>query len=146
MCSLLPHALGGVDCSIVLTRSRRKIIVSRTHFCVSLFWCDDRYHPDCSVCNNDYTGSVGFACSRCSGTATGIVVISIIILACVVVGIALALHLLSGSMESTERGLVDRIIRIVPVQAVKIIIVAWQIVTQVRPALHQSEGAFAWGL
>ena len=89
---------------------------------------------------------MGFACSRCSGTTTGIVVISIIILACVVVGIALALHLLSGSMESTERGLVDRIIRIVPVQAVKIIIVAWQIVTQVRPALHQSEGAFAWGL
>ena len=125
---------------------RRKIIASITHFCVFLFWCDDRYHPDCSVCDNDYTGNVGFTCSRCSGSTTGIVVIGIIILAFVIVGIALALHLLSGSMENTERGLVGRMIRIIPVQAVKTIIVSWQIVTQVRSALHQSEGAFACGL
>ena len=125
---------------------RLKIIASITHFCVSLFWCGDRYHPDCSVCNNDYTGSVGFTCSRCSDSTTGIVVIGIIILACVVVGIAFALHLLSGRMENTERGLVGRITRIVPVQAVKIIIMVWQILTQVRSALHQSDGAFARGL
>ena len=89
---------------------------------------------------------MGFTCSRCSDSTTGIVVIGIVILVCVVVGIALALHLLSGGMENIERGLVDRIIRIVPVQAVKIIIVAWQILTQVRPALHQSDGAFSCGL
>ena len=89
---------------------------------------------------------MGFTCSRCSDSTTGIVVIGIIILVCVVVGIVLALHLLSGGMENTERGLVSRIIRIVPVQAVKIIIVAWQILTQVRPTLHQPDGAFGCGL
>ena len=89
---------------------------------------------------------MGFTCSRCSDSTTGIVVIGILILVCVVVGIAFALHLLSGGMENTERGLVGRIIRIVPVQAVKIIIVAWQILSQVRPALHQSGGAFDCGL
>ena len=91
-------------------------------------------------------GSVGFTCSRCSDSTTGIVVIGILIFVCVVIGIALALHLLSGGMENTERGLVGRIIRIIPVQAVKIIIVAWQILIQVRPALHQSDGAFVCGL
>ena len=89
---------------------------------------------------------MGFTCSQCSHSTTGIVVIGILILACVVIGIALALHLVSGDMENTERGLVGRIIRIVPVQAVKIIIVAWQILTQVRPTLHQSDGTFACGL
>ena len=48
------------------------------------------------------------------------------------VTIAVVFHLISGEKEGTGRGIVDGIARYVPLQAVKIVIVAWQIVTQVK--------------
>ena len=47
------------------------------------------------------------------------------------VEVAVIFHLLSGEEGSTGRGLVDRVTRFIPLYPVKIIIVSWQILTQV---------------
>ena len=49
----------------------------------------------------------------------------------VIVLVAVVWHLMSSETERTSEGVVNRVIRRVPVQAMKIIIVAWQILTQV---------------
>ena len=49
-----------------------------------------------------------------------------------VVGIAVVFHLLSPNVSGSGENFVDRVVRFIPIQSIKIIIVAWQIVTQVR--------------
>lgn len=50
------------------------------------------------------------------------------------VGVAVLFYLLSGEEGGTGRGLVDRITRFLPLYPIKIIIVSWQILTQVSHA------------
>lgn len=49
-----------------------------------------------------------------------------------VVEVAVLFHLLSEAEGGTGRGLVDRVTRFIPLYPIKIIIVSWQILTQVR--------------
>ena len=59
--------------------------------------------------------------------------------------IAIVLHLTSGETRGLGRGVVNRVARLIPLQSLKIIVVAWQIVTQVRRAnqrLVLGEGLF----
>ena len=48
------------------------------------------------------------------------------------IGIITVRHLLYMNVEGDRRGVVDRVMRRVPLQSVKIIVTVWQILTQVR--------------
>ena len=50
----------------------------------------------------------------------------------VVVVVVIILYLISPDMERTGRGVLDRVVHFVPVKSLKIVINAWQILTQVR--------------
>ena len=41
-------------------------------------------------------------------------------------------YMISGKMENTDHGIVARVSRFIPLQSVKIVIVVWQILTQVN--------------
>ena len=48
--------------------------------------------------------------------------------------VAFLSYMLSGEMEGVDQGIVARVTRFIPLQSVKIVIVVWQILTQVsRP-------------
>ena len=49
-----------------------------------------------------------------------------------VIGIGIVLYLVSPDTRGSARGVVARMARFIPLQSLKIIIVAWQIVTQVK--------------
>ena len=86
---------------------------------------------DCAVCGDGYVASLGFTCDKCSGNTKGIIVASIFAAVFVSVVVAIVWHLMSSETRGTNRGIVNYVTRRVPIQAVKIIIVAWQILTQV---------------
>lgn len=88
-------------------------------------------YPDCSICSKNYTRSLGLMCKECSSRTVGTIVVVAIIVACAAISFAVFLHLLYGGREDAEMDLVDRVAQSVPVQAVKIIVAAWQILTQV---------------
>ena len=46
--------------------------------------------------------------------------------------IAFFSYMLSGKSEDADKGIVVRVTRFIPLQSVKIVIVVWQILTQVR--------------
>lgn len=57
-----------------------------------------------------------------------------------VFGIAVVVYLLSADMKGPGQGMLDRLQRLVPFQSFKIIIVVWQIVTQVSMAGRRNLG------
>lgn len=87
---------------------------------------------DCSVCDASYTSSLNFVCVPCTARKWGIAMAGIACGIGLVVGIAVVFHLLSPNVSGSGGNFVDRLARFVPFQSIKIIIVAWQIVTQVR--------------
>lgn len=89
---------------------------------------------DCAVCSDGYTASIGFNCDKCSGSAGGIILAIFLAGAAVFVVIVVAGYIVSGEQERTKKGLVERTMRYIPLQSLKIVIVAWQILTQVRIA------------
>ena len=93
--------------------------------------------PDCSVCSKNYAPSLSYTCRECSNSAVGIAVATALTLLAAAVGIVIVSHLLSGEMVGSGRGIVDRLTRRVPMHSVKIVIIVWQILTQVRPNNRQ---------
>ena len=67
-----------------------------------------------------------------------------------VVAVAVVVYVMSGKAGAGRRGVIERLGRYVPFQSVKIVIVAWQILTQVRVvrgmgSCHvQSKGFIGW--
>lgn len=88
-----------------------------------------RMLPDCSVCSEGYRTTLAFRCRQCSdgNSAVVFVVLAIVFLA----ALAFVWHMVSIEKEDSTRGVVVRVEKVVPLQSIKIIIVAWQIVTQV---------------
>ena len=80
----------------------------------------------------DYSPGLGRTCSKCSDSKVGIVLAIVLGTLGTAVGVIVALHLLSEEKEGAGRGIVDRIIRIIPLHTLKIVVVAWQILTQVN--------------
>ena len=87
---------------------------------------------DCSVCSKDYSPVLRRTCSKCSDSKVGIVLAIVLGTLGTALGVIVALHLLSEEKEGTGRGIVDRIMRIIPFHTLKIVVVAWQILTQVN--------------
>ena len=88
---------------------------------------------DCAICSDGYTEGLGFTCNKCSNTSAGVALMVVVFAVIIVVIVFLVLYLISGELELTRRGFVKRLLRYIPLQSIKIIIVAWQILTQVRP-------------
>ena len=95
--------------------------------------CMYPFFADCAVCSQGYVSTLSFyACSECSE------VISIVPSACAVIvvailGLLFVWHMISIEGEHrTTWFSVDQMKAVLPLQSFKIVIVSWQIVTQVR--------------
>ena len=85
---------------------------------------------DCAVCNNNFVKGPGFACTKCSENVWGILAAVVCSILAVVMTVLAVKYVISANM-GVGRGFFSRMLRRVPLQSVKIIIVAWQILTQV---------------
>lgn len=89
-------------------------------------------YADCSVCSDGYVGNLGFSCTECVEGTGGIVLavaVSVIVLFAAVV---IVTYLVSGELEDDGTGFLDRARRYLPLKSIKIVVVVWQIITQVR--------------
>lgn len=87
---------------------------------------------DCSVCSDGYTAEPGFSCVRCSEHAGGVAVAAVLGVVALLGAVVMVSYILSGEVAGRGTGIVARLTRFVPLQSVKIVVVAWQILTQVR--------------
>ncbi|CAM9358530.1 unnamed protein product [Ectocarpus sp. 13 AM-2016] len=94
--------------------------------------------PYCAVCEPDYSASLSYTCTRCSSSRrqgfVAVTVIAALMLACVVV--AIVRYLVSTQLEEERNAgcFRRRVLRYVPLQALKIIVVVWQILIQFADA------------
>ena len=90
---------------------------------------------DCALCETGYSPSLSHTCTQCSssrrqGTIAAVVIAAII---AAVLSVVTSFNLLlSTEVEERNTGWFHRrVLEAVPVQALKIIVVVWQILTQV---------------
>lgn len=102
---------------------------------------DDRYNvhspvcrslTDCSVCSDGYNSELGFICSECADSVDAIVLAAVLAVVALVVTAGTISYVMSGETEVSGSGVVERLRRYIPLQSLKIIVVAWQILTQVN--------------
>ena len=89
---------------------------------------------DCAICSDGFSASLGFICKICSNSIGGIFVAIVFVLVLLVALILAVSYLLSTELDrgTQRRACVERLMRCIPMQSVKIVIVTWQIVIQVR--------------
>ena len=85
----------------------------------------------------NYTAGMNFVCTPCTARDWGLAVACVVGVVSLVLGIGIVSYLVSPDTRGSGRGLVDRVSRQIPLHSLKIIIVAWQIVTQVRSIIHR---------
>eukprot|EP00752_Nemacystus_decipiens_P007555 g6749.t1 len=94
-------------------------------------YCLDGYEgPYCAVCSEGYLAQFGFVCGKCSNSAAGVVLAVVLAVVAFFAVVAVVSYATTGEGNGKGRGLVERVARYVPLQSVKIVIVAWQILTQ----------------
>ena len=89
---------------------------------------------DCSICNETYVSGMNFSCQKCSDRAISITTVAILVVLATAIGLTTVSYLVSAEGVGGGRGIVKAIMRRVPMQSVKIVIVVWQVLTQVREA------------
>ena len=89
---------------------------------------------DCAICSDGFSGSFRFICKRCSNSIGGIIVAIVFVLALLIAVMLAVSYLLSTELDrgTQRRACVERLMRYIPMQSVKVVIVTWQIVIQVR--------------
>lgn len=93
--------------------------------------------PDCSTCTSGYAETVTYTCKECLNDGDQLIlaffVFSIIAVVAVIVILYLILKINAGSAEPPSKlnAVLDHVARFVPLHGLKIIIVTWQILTQV---------------
>lgn len=87
---------------------------------------------DCAVCSDGYAASLGFSCTRCSDGKRRVAVAVVLGVFALTGAVAAIIYLVSSPRKGRGESLVDAWKKYVPFQSVKIVIVAWQILTQVR--------------
>lgn len=90
---------------------------------------------DCSVCSEGYSRTLSFTCAECVDPGGGIAIMVVVAVFFLGAAIALCMHLVSGEMDGARQGIIHRVARRLPLQPIKIIVVVWQILTQVRRSL-----------
>lgn len=92
-------------------------------------------HTDCSVCTENYSKSLVFTCTKCVDDGGGIAILVLVAVFGLGAAIALYMHLVSEEMDGTRRGIIHRFTTRLPLQSIKIVVVVWQILTQVSRCL-----------
>eukprot|EP00752_Nemacystus_decipiens_P012380 g10972.t1 len=97
--------------------------------------------PYCAVCETGFSTSPGHTCTRCSSSRRHGLMAAMIIAALVAL-VALATiskYLMTTKVEEKNMGWFHRrVLRTIPVQALKIVVVVWQILTQFAEAASVS--------
>eukprot|EP00903_Cladosiphon_okamuranus_P012633 g11819.t1 len=95
--------------------------------------------PYCAVCETGYSSSLAYTCTRCSssrrqGLKAAIAIGAIVAILAVAV---FCRYVLSTEVEGRDTGCFHRrVLQAVPLQALKIIVVVWQILTQFAAAAN----------
>ena len=97
---------------------------------------------DCSICSKTYVSGTSFSCRKCSDRAIAITIVAILVVLATVIGLATVSYLVSAEGVGSGRGIMKVIMSRVPTQSVKIVIVVWQILTQVRVATAHDNLAY----
>lgn len=84
------------------------------------------------MCSEDFTTTLSFTCAECVDSRGGIAIMAVVALFSLFAIIALFVHLVSGEKDGARQGLVDLVTKRLPLQSIKIIVVVWQILTQVK--------------
>lgn len=86
---------------------------------------------DCAVCAKGFASRIQYKCEKCEEEEGGMALIAVFAVIVALLGLALIWYLILAENGLKGRGLVRRIMRNMPVQSIKIMIVVWQIITQV---------------
>ena len=90
---------------------------------------------DCSVCEKGYSSTLAFTCKKCSdsNTTTALTVSIVVMIIAAAGGAYLTVYLVSVEPDSarTTRPHVRLLHQYIPLQAIKTLVVLWQILTQV---------------
>eukprot|EP00903_Cladosiphon_okamuranus_P017273 g15917.t1 len=94
-------------------------------------YCLEGYEgPYCAICSEGYTAQLGRTCSKCFGSTGGIALAASLAVVALVGAVAAVSYVTSGERGGKGPGTVERLGRYLPLQSLKIVIVAWQILTQ----------------
>ena len=104
----------------------------------------DLFSKDCAACNKGYGSGFQYSCNSCQGSDKWASIggaVAVLVVAMVVVAMGLA-HLVgvvdrpiserSGMWERRVLNFRDGLVRAIPLTAIKIVLVTWQIITQVN--------------
>ena len=92
---------------------------------------------DCSLCSDGYAESYRFTCDTCPGKGSVIVLAAALAVIVVIGAAGVASYTMSGQLGRRGQGTIERLTRFIPLPSLKIVIVVFQIVTQVILA-HKS--------
>lgn len=87
---------------------------------------------DCAVCTEKYWKGSSFTCTRCSGNIWGKMAAGVAAVATICIAFAALTYITSVEKTEARLGITGRLLRLMPIHSIKIIIVAWQILTQVN--------------
>lgn len=82
------------------------------------------------MCSEGHAVSLVLTCSKCSNGNLAVVIVALGIVS--LAAFALVWHMVSLEQGDNKWGIFSRVEAILPLQSIKIVVVAWQIVTQVN--------------
>lgn len=97
---------------------------------------------DCAVCEDGYSPTLAYTCSKCSN-GEGIAFAAIVLLVVAAAVVVVIFHLVSDNRDETNTRF-KRLTKALPVQGFKTVVVAWQILTQVRTPVGWGMATEAW--
>lgn len=75
--------------------------------------------------------TLSFTCTECVDSRGGIAIMAVVAVFSLCAIIAVITYLVSGE-KGDSRGIIHRVAKRLPLQSIKIVVVVWQILTQVR--------------
>ena len=90
------------------------------------------FSADCSVCSKNYVSTRRFTCRECPDRTLEIAIVVIVALLASSVSLGVVSYLVSTEVVGAGQGIVARLKERIPKESIKIIVVMWQILTQVR--------------
>ena len=102
------------------------------------------FSKDCAACDEGYGSGFQYSCSSCQGSHKwagigGAVAVSVVAIVVVALGVAYLVGVVDRPISERsvmwERRILnfrDGLVRAIPLTAIKIVLVAWQIITQVK--------------
>lgn len=90
---------------------------------------------DCSLCISGYAPTLVYNCSKCPGGDIATIVAILVVTFALFVSAVFVAYMVSGEQETTHWRIVHRLSERLPLQTIKIVIVTWQIIAEVRSLL-----------